>query len=1243
MVLGNGFLAHPHNNALRDALDTGRLSAAAYYDQLARLVYRLLFLLAAEAQGVLPAPQANPAARQRYLRSYSVKRLRRLPTRRRSQATGLYRHLLTLMEHLGSATGNSTIGVPALGHFLQPALALADLMDCVLADHDTIEAVQALAPAVERDASEAPLNGQVLVHLSLMLQQWQPVVHADPRSFELFSAPGQQHHPAPEPPVSPTLVARLLETTLDPVLDHACAQTNPESALVQLKICDPTCGDGTFLRAAAQRLAERLAVVRAGRQTPAPDVMRQALYDVTRHCLYGVDIHAPSVELCRLSLALDALALDATFFCLDRHIQWGDSLLGATPALLAQGIPDAAFTPVAGDDKTLVAALRKRNQRERLGQMALTFPTAQAAPVPAQSLAHLLADAWCAAFLWPKTREAPPPVTHDTWCCLHTLPERVPAATQASIARLASQYHLLHWHVAFPEVFSIPGSDASPENPVAGWHGGFDVVLGKPPWQPRTTWAQTERPGHLLRHIGQHRGTTADTLQSAVLFLETSRLLIHPTGRVGCIMPATIVTAEPALCQSLLAQRALVSLYTLTNDTRLLPRLARTTVFSLLTLTGPQCPHEVADVVWGGRQPEELDDATRHVPLSTDDIALLNPNTCAWPVCRTARAAALTKAIYRRVPILRRQGPAAEDPWGVRTATMLHLTRDAALLRTRQQLVAEGWWLDGEVWRQGKALYVPVYEGAMLRPWGASHTPGPAVSPQYWVSPERVVQAVSRVPEALLQAYRTRRADEILKILAAWLAGYHLNRGHNTCTRETLVQVYNPMFHALSPTPGAWVAAPELEQEWPLTLGDLLLIKRQQDVLTLAHHLTEKHCPGWFIAWREVVDPAHLVMATVLPRVGLAQTCPLLQLVAVDATLASCLLANLNSVIVNFCARQKIPGRHLTPEILYQLPIAPPTTYVAPCAWDHAVLLRDWVAPRVLELLYTSAALAPFGRDCGYDGPAFRWDADRRRWLHSELEAAYSLIYGLARSDVAYILEACTPGQPPQPSEVSSSAAFPTAQCILHVYDALHQAMKAGTAYHSPLDPPPADPRLAQEHRQRTLSNGATLPVRQVAPRPAAQYKTCVPLLDLHAVADAFVEGEEVEPEIWLDVPPGRALRPGMFVAQMVGHAMEPLIPDGAYCLFERQRDERARSLQGRIVLAQHRDIYDPETGGNYTIRRYAQEQRSKVSYGRQALMVRLLPLHPEYAPIILEHVHTGERHVIAAFLAILEPLETSA
>jgi hypothetical protein len=76
-------------------------------------------------------------------------------------------------------------------------------------------------------------------------------------------------------------------------------------------------------------------------------------------------------------------------------------------------------------------------------------------------------------------------------------------------------------------------------------------------------------------------------------------------------------------------------------------------------------------------------------------------------------------------------------------------------------------------------------------------------------------------------------------------------------------------------------------------------------------------------------------------------------------------------------------------------------------------------------------------------------------------------------------------------------------------------------------------------------------------------------------------------------------------------------------------------------VLAQHRNIYDPETGGNYTIRRYAQDQGSGASRSRQAPSVRLLPLHPEYAPIVLDNVPRGERHVIAEFLAVLERLDT--
>src|SRR5262249_35598227 len=125
----------------------------------------------------------------------------------------------------------------------------------------------------------------------------------------------------------------------------------------------------------------------------------------------------------------------------------------------------------------------------------------------------------------------------------------------------------------------------------------------------------------------------------------------------------------------------------------------------------------------------------------------------------------------------------------------------------------------------------------------------------------------------------------------------------------------------------------------------------------------------------------------------------------------------------------------------------------------------------------------------------------------------------------------------------------------------------------------------------------------------------------------------------WAYVPPGRMLRPGMFVARMVGRAMEPQIPEGAYCLFERQHDGEARHLHGRIALVQHRDIYDPETGGSYTIRRYTQEQRSGVRGSRQPRIVRLLPLHPDYPPIVLDNVQAGEPLVIAEFLAVLAAL----
>ena len=216
-----------------------------------------------------------------------------------------------------------------------------------------------------------------------------------------------------------------------------------EEAILSLKVCDEAVGSGHFLIGAAHRIAKRLAAVRTGDGEPAPAAIRHALRDVIGRCLYGVDINPMAVELCKFALWLEALEPGKPLSFLDHHIQCGNALLGATPALMAQGIPDAAFEPIEGDDKKYCANFKKENRKElrqdtlfdrhdrpweHLGN--LTVGIAQLASLPDNSVADVhakekiyaelvrsssyesgrqLADAWCAAFVWKKCKPSKTP------------------------------------------------------------------------------------------------------------------------------------------------------------------------------------------------------------------------------------------------------------------------------------------------------------------------------------------------------------------------------------------------------------------------------------------------------------------------------------------------------------------------------------------------------------------------------------------------------------------------------------------------------------------------------------------------------------------------------------------------------------------------------------------------------------------------------------------------------------------
>ncbi|WP_407883646.1 hypothetical protein [Scytonema sp. NUACC26] len=96
-------------------------------------------------------------------------------------------------------------------------------------------------------------------------------------------------------------------------------------------------------------------------------------------------------------------------------------------------------------------------------------------------------------------------------------------------------------------------------------------------------------------------------------------------------------------------------------------------------------------------------------------------------------------------------------------------------------------------------------------------------------------------------------------------------------------------------------------------------------------------------------------------------------------------------------AKQKVGGTNFNFFIVKQLPVLPPEAYT------QADI--DFIAPRVLELVYTAWDLQPFAKDMGYEGKPFIWNSQRRALLRAELDAYYARLYGLTHNELRYILD----------------------------------------------------------------------------------------------------------------------------------------------------------------------------------------------------------------------------------------------
>lgn len=1072
--LGQGLVeANPEVQA---RIEDGTLTLPALFEELLRTVYRLIFLAVAEDRDLLHPRNILQKTRALYANSYAFSFWRERSARRaaydaHNDAWEGMKVTLGALEQ-----GQPLLGLPALGGLFARAGA-PTLNAARIPNRRFLTAIYNLG-FITVDSMRTRINWRDMkteelgsVYESLL--EIRPFL-APNGEFTLDSgAKGNDRKTSGSYYTPDSLVETLLDSALDPVLAKAEAEGGAD-AILDLRVIDPACGSGHFLLGAARRMADKVAELR---DPDAPD-RQAALRDIVGRCIHGVDRNPMAVELAKVALWIESVSPGQPLGFLDANIRCGDALLGVFSLdALNEGIPDEAYKSLTGDDKGAVKYYLQQNQATKKGQgqfdwsggggamppkrLAANLSSIKALPEdtvrqveekkrryeawrndPARYATRVACDLYTAAFLLPKA-EVPlnhghnmVPITADVRSKLGGA--QVYGPLESAAVDAATRACVLHWPLAFPDIMVE--------------RGGFDVVLGNPPWeriklQEQEFFAGTDiadapnaaartrminalatatLPGgepdtgkrtlhatfQIAKRIaeaasafarvpgdvgGRYRYTGTGDVNTYALFAEHFLNLTRDGGRAGIIVPtgiATDATTAPFFAH-LVGKQRLISLYSAYEIRQWFKGTDDRKSFCLLTLGSGRSDPEF---VFSFRDISELDEPRRRFTLSPTDIARINPNTQTAPVFRARADAELTAAIYNRIPVLIEDGRGrAGNPWGASFMTMFHMANDSGLFRTSAQLAAEGWEREGTAWvRPGAqsrqaAVAVASSRDAQLFDLSASSV-GPPNEESY-------------VP--LYEAKMMHHFDH------RW-ATY----GGIDSRDVTLAEKQDAAFE---PTPRYWLPEHAVRNRIA----------------------TKNWAADWVMGWRDIslASVERTVIASCIPAFAVNHKLPLF-FVEQDVKFQTALLANLISLVHDYVARQKMSGSSLTYFYLKQFPILPPSAYTEA---DLA-----FIVTRVLELNYTSHVMAPFARDLGYGGEPFAWDEDRRAQLRAELDSWFALAYGLGRDELRYVLDpkdAMGDDYPSetfrvlQNSELAKYGEYRTRRLVLGAYDTLIAAM----------------------------------------------------------------------------------------------------------------------------------------------------------------------------------------------------------
>jgi hypothetical protein len=774
-------------------------------------------------------------------------------------------------------------------------------------------------------------------------------------------------------------------------------------------------------------------------------------------CIHGVDANALAIELCKAALWLESIEPGKPLTFLNSRIRHGNSLFGVHDlSLLKRSISSNAYAPLSGDDRKAASHYRKLNdefaerQKRHPGQLEIDYSVGYDAVAELARLVDLkgedsiddvrakaqdydgllenetlvrlqmACDIWTSPFFTRKTdiqtgASRDVAVSMDVYEVMSANEALVPTPVKDKAEDIGRSFNLFHWPIEFPAVMR---------------DGGFDVVVGNPPWEKlklvekeffatRAPWiaeakkksdrqeaidllnatnagpgeqalhaefmkakAAAESGSEFARNSGRFPLTGLGDVNLYPLFAEHFRAIAKSGRRAGLICPTGIATDKTTsrFFGDLVDKQMIVSLFDFENRKALFKGVDSRTKFCLITIGRNEGPVALASYLLSTA---DLPDEERRYTLTADQIARINPNTKTIPLFRAKADAHLTAKIHDRVPIVFREDTEDGNSWGLRFGRMFDMAVDSKLFKNASQLEREAFRQVERDWISADGTqFMPLYEAKMVHQYD-----------HRWATYQGAIE---------VEIIEGDDGSEQIDL-----------KPRDTLEDEKALVTFEPQARY-------WVSQDQVVER----------VKKSG------------WTRNWLIGWRDITNATNerTLIASAFPLSGSGDTLLLLFPDVQDIRLAACLIGNMNSFVADYVTRQKIPGTHLKYNIFKQITLLPPDAY----RQDEI----SWVTNRVVRLCHSSEAMSAFARDMGSNSPPQSLTNNERRLIRAELDAFFARKYGLSRLDLQYVLdpeEVKGKGYPSETfrglreKEMKEFNAFRTADLVLDAWDRMER------------------------------------------------------------------------------------------------------------------------------------------------------------------------------------------------------------